>query len=94
MSTSTVKPGHLSDSRGIATQLERRRRAVAEQWQLDNELVLIGAGEKIVVPGRGDRTYPFRAHSEYFYLTDSAAGGHTCLRPAGRLVPLHCPKHP
>ena len=37
--------------------------------------MLIGAGEKIPVPGRGDRTYPFRAHSEYFYLTDRERPG-------------------
>jgi Xaa-Pro aminopeptidase len=27
------------------------------------------------VPGRGDRTYPFRAHSEYLYLTDRERPG-------------------
>jgi hypothetical protein len=32
--------------------------------------VLIGAGAPVPVPGRRDRTYPFRAHSEYLYLTD------------------------
>jgi Xaa-Pro aminopeptidase len=37
---------------------------------VSDEVVLIGAGEPIAVPGRGDRTYPFQAHSEYFYLTD------------------------
>jgi Xaa-Pro aminopeptidase len=63
----------------IDVQLERRRRAAAEQWQLDDQVVLIGAGERIPVPGRGDRTYPFRAHSEYLYLTD-------CERPGGVLA--------
>jgi Xaa-Pro aminopeptidase len=51
-------------------QLGRRRKAVAAEWGLTDEVVLIGAGELITVPGRGDRTYPFYAHSEYFYLTD------------------------
>jgi hypothetical protein len=37
--------------------------------------VLIGAGNKIPVPGRGDRTYAFRAHSEYLYLTDRERQG-------------------
>ena len=32
--------------------------------------MLIGAGERIAVPGRADMTYRFRAHSEYLYLTD------------------------
>jgi Xaa-Pro aminopeptidase len=63
----------------IDVQLEHRRRAAAEQWQLDDQVVLIGAGERIPVPGRGDRTYPFRAHSEYLYLTD-------CERPGGVLA--------
>jgi Xaa-Pro aminopeptidase len=54
----------------IAQQLERRRRAVAADWNLSHEIVLIGAGEPVPVPGRGDLTYPFRSHSEYLYLTD------------------------
>jgi hypothetical protein len=33
-------------------------------------IVLVAAGDEIPVPGRGDRTYPYRAHSEYLYLTD------------------------
>ncbi|HVT60196.1 MAG TPA: aminopeptidase P family protein [Thermoanaerobaculia bacterium] len=48
--------------------LERRRAAAAAAWNLDHEIVLIGAGEPVPIPGRGDQTYPFRAHSEYFYL--------------------------
>jgi Xaa-Pro aminopeptidase len=59
----------------IALHLERRRRAAAERWQLDDQVVLIGAGDRIPVPGRGDRTYPFRAHSEYLYLTDRERPG-------------------
>jgi Xaa-Pro aminopeptidase len=54
----------------VALHLQRRRSAVAEAWQLSDEVVLIGAGEPIPVPGRGDPTYPFRAHSDYYYLTD------------------------
>jgi Xaa-Pro aminopeptidase len=58
-----------------SSQLERRRQAVAERWNLGEQAVLIGAGEPVPVPGRGDRTYPFRAHSEYFYLTDRERPG-------------------
>ena len=43
-------------------------------WPADT-VVLIGAGTAVPVPGRGDRTYPFRAHSEYFYLTDRERPG-------------------
>jgi Xaa-Pro aminopeptidase len=56
-------------------RLERRRRAVAEAWDLRDELVLVGAGMRIPVPGRADRTYPFRVHSEYLYLTDRERPG-------------------
>jgi Xaa-Pro aminopeptidase len=59
----------------ISSQLERRRQAVAERWNLGERAVLIGAGEPVPIPGRGDRTYPFRAHSEYFYLTDRERPG-------------------
>jgi Xaa-Pro aminopeptidase len=59
----------------IGVELERRRRAAAEQWQLHDQVVLVGAGQRIPVPGRGDRTYPFRAHSEYLYLTDRERPG-------------------
>lgn len=68
----------MSDTE-IGRHLERRRRAVGEQWTLGRETVVIGAGDQVHLPGRGDRTYPFRAHSEYFYLTDRE-------RPGGVLV--------
>ncbi len=55
---------------GIDRQVIRRRRAVEAAWGREDEVVLIGAGHAIGVPGRGDITYPFRAHSEYYYLTD------------------------
>jgi Xaa-Pro aminopeptidase len=53
-----------------AGYLDRRRTAAAAAWNLDGGVVLVAAGDEIPVPGRGDRTYPFRAHSEYLYLTD------------------------
>jgi len=57
-------------STSIEAQLDRRRAAAAAEWRLDDAIVLIGAGEPIHIPGRHDLTYPFRAHSEYYYLTD------------------------
>lgn len=63
------------DSTDVAVQLERRRKAVSELWNLDSEVVLIGAGTEILVPGRADRPYPFRSHSEYLYLTDRERSG-------------------
>jgi Xaa-Pro aminopeptidase len=59
----------------IAQELERRRAAVAAAWDVGEAVVLVAAGDEIAVPGRGDRTYPFRAHSEYLYLTDRERPG-------------------
>ena len=59
----------------IRDQLERRRGAAAAAWDVGDAVVLVEAGAEIPVPGRGDRTYPFRAHSEYLYLTDRERPG-------------------
>ena len=55
--------------------IERRRAAAAAAWDVDDAIVLVAAGDEIPVPGRGDRTYPYRAHSEYLYLTDRERPG-------------------
>lgn len=47
----------------------RRRRAVAA-WNSKDDVVLIGAGDFIAIPGAGDQTYFYRAHAEYRWLTD------------------------
>jgi Xaa-Pro aminopeptidase len=61
----------MRESEGdVGAQLERRRQAVTERWDLGDAIVLVGAGSRIHVPGRADLTYPFRSHSEYLYLTD------------------------
>lgn len=67
----------------IAKQLDRRRRAAAADWNLNREVVLIGAGEPVPIPGRRDQAYPFRSHSEYLYLTDrERPGGVLAFDPA------------
>jgi hypothetical protein len=54
-------------------------------WNLDGGVVLVAAGDEIPVPGRGDITYPFRAHSEYLYLADRERPGG--VRPRRRHAP-------
>lgn len=72
--------------------LERRRAAAAAAWNLDGGVVLVAAGDEIAVPGRGDRTYPFRAHSEYLYLTDrERPGGVLAYAPADGWVEFVAP---
>jgi Xaa-Pro aminopeptidase len=68
----------------IDKALARRRAAVAAQWQDRDELVLIGAGDLLLRPGRDDSAYRFETHSEYFYLTDrNYPGGVLVFDPAG-----------
>jgi Xaa-Pro aminopeptidase len=45
-----------------------RRNRVAKALALRDEILLIGAGEPVPLPEESDQTYPFRAHSEYYYL--------------------------
>ena len=72
--------------------LERRRAAAAAAWNLDRGVVLVAAGDEIPVPGRGDRTYPFRAHTEYLYLADrERPGGVLAYAPADGWVEFVAP---
>ena len=60
----------------ISPHLSSRRARVAEELQLgDEQLLLVGAGEPIPLPEGTDQVYPFRAHSEYFYLTGLECNG-------------------
>src|SRR5438132_11421473 len=67
----------------VQRQLARRRLALVDAWNLIDELVLVGAGSPVAIPGRRDRTYPFHAHLEYLYLTDrERPGGVLAFDPA------------
>src|SRR5215813_2138440 len=48
--------------------IEARRERAAAAWALRDEVVLVGAGSPIGVPGGADLTYPFMAHTEYVWL--------------------------
>src|SRR5262245_66611125 len=63
------------EAQQVQRQLARRRGALAETWELTDEIVLVGAGATLTIPGRGDLTYPFHAHLEYLYLTDRERPG-------------------
>jgi Xaa-Pro aminopeptidase len=79
-------------STDIAAQLQRRRAAAVDAWQVRDEIVLIGAGNPIHVPGRADITYPFVAHSEYYWLTDrNRPGGVLAFDPGGGWVDFPAP---
>lgn len=83
---------HLSTQADITRALERRRAAVARQWQDREEVVLIAAGELILKPGRDDMAYRFDAHSDYFYLTDrNLPGGVLAFDPGEGWVDFTAP---
>lgn len=76
----------------IVRALDRRRAAVVDAWALDEEVVLVGAGDPIGRPGRDDATYPFEAHSEYYYLTDrNRPGGVLAFDPHDGWVDFAAP---
>ena len=55
--------------------LDARRARTAAAWALNDEIVLIAAGEPIGIPGGADQTSPFLSHAEYFWHTDHEAVG-------------------
>ncbi len=62
--------------------LSERRVRVAAALQLDDAILLAGAGDPVSLPEGSDQTYPFRAHAEYFYLTAlECAGGVVTFDP-------------
>jgi Xaa-Pro aminopeptidase len=76
----------------IDDAISRRRAAVAEAWELSDGIALVSAGDPVVIPGRGDTTYPYRAHSEYVYLTDrNRPGGVLAFDPADGWVDFVAP---
>lgn len=46
-----------------------RRDHVAQLWALDDEIVLIGSGAPLPIPGGADRCYPFHTHPHFQWLT-------------------------
>jgi len=61
--------------RAMDSYLEQRRARVASAWALTDEVILIGAGEPVSIPGGADQTYPFLAHSEYVWIADREVAG-------------------
>lgn len=63
---------------------ERRERIEREIGPaLEGAVLLVYAGEPIPLPENTDQTYPFRAHSEYFFLTTlECHGGVVAYDPA------------
>src|SRR6185503_10423431 len=86
------RTGEMEAAQMTKACLEKRRTAAAAEWNLDRGVVLVAAGTEISVPGRGDRVYPFRSHSEYLYLTDrERPGGVLAYGPADGWIEFVAP---
>lgn len=49
--------------------LRARCARLASALSLGDAVLLVAAGEPVPLPENSDQTYPFRAHSDYYYLT-------------------------
>ena len=65
--TTTAKPATRATNT-LDALVEKRQERAAAAWALRDEVVLVGAGSAIGVPGGADLTYPFMAHTEYVWL--------------------------
>jgi len=52
----------------MSVQLAERRARLAAALNLNDGILLLGAGTPIPLPENTDQTYPFRAHAEFFYV--------------------------
>ena len=52
-----------------------RRDRVASIWNLKDEIVLVGCGSPVGLPGGADQCYEFRVHPEYRWLTGETRPG-------------------
>lgn len=50
--------------------LQARRKRFEASLSLVDQVILIGSGAPIPIPGGADQIYPFRAHSHFLYLVD------------------------
>jgi Xaa-Pro aminopeptidase len=48
---------------------EQRQQRAATAWGNSNDIVLIGAGLPIPIPGGADQCFQYKPHPEYFWLT-------------------------
>lgn len=59
----------------MSTSLEARRRKASDAWNLGDEIVLVGAGVPIGIPGGMDQCFPYKPHPEYRWLAERRREG-------------------
>lgn len=59
----------------ISQRISERRSRTVENWNLIDEIVLVGCGAPIGLPGGADQCYEFRPHPEYRWLAEETRPG-------------------
>lgn len=59
----------MENNRLDLVTLEHRRARAAAAFGTTDDIILIGAGMPISIPGGADQTFHFQTHPEYFWLT-------------------------
>jgi len=59
----------------MSTFLDDRRVRVAAALDLGDAILLAGAGEPVSLPEGSDQNYPYRSHTEYYYLAAQECPG-------------------
>ena len=75
MATATTTKAAVRNADTLETLLQTRRDRAAAAWALRDEVVLVGAGSPIGVPGGADLTFPYMAHTEYVWLAGREVPG-------------------
>ncbi len=65
----------MPSDRGMDAVLSARRARASQAWNLTDEIVIVGAGSPIGIPGGFDQCYEYRPHPQYRWLTESARPG-------------------
>ncbi len=56
-------------------QINIRRQAASDIWRLSNEIVVIGSGNPVSIPGGADQCFDFQAHPDFRWLSGADTKG-------------------
>ena len=59
----------------MPTFISDRRARLAAALELDDAILLVGAGDPVPLPENTDQTYPFRSHAEYYFVAGQECPG-------------------
>jgi len=75
MCSATTTRSAMRSPETLDALIAARRERAAAAWALRDEVLLVGAGSPIGVPGGADLTFPYMAHTEYVWLAGHEVAG-------------------